>query len=58
MLDEFPVWAEVDLDAIAHNVAAIKGHVGDRVMVMARRQTGGPCRPGERCLVVSGEPPW
>jgi len=35
MLDEFPVWAEIDLDAIAHNVAAIKRHVGDHVMVMA-----------------------
>jgi alanine racemase len=29
------VWAEVDLDAIAHNVAAIKRHVGDSVVVMA-----------------------
>ncbi len=35
MLDEFPVWAEIDLDAIAHNVAAIKRHVGERVAVMA-----------------------
>jgi alanine racemase len=35
MFDEFPVWATVDLDAIAHNVAAIKRHVGDRVIVMA-----------------------
>lgn len=35
MLDESPVWAEVDLDAIAHNVAAIKRHVGDCVIVMA-----------------------
>jgi alanine racemase len=35
MLDELPVWAIVDLDAIAHNIAAIKRHVGDRVIVMA-----------------------
>jgi alanine racemase len=35
MLDEFLVWAEVDLDAIAHNVAAIKQHVGEKVEVMA-----------------------
>jgi alanine racemase len=35
MFDEFPVWATVDLDAIAYNVAAIKRHVGDRVIVMA-----------------------
>jgi alanine racemase len=33
--DEFPVWAQIDLDAIAHNVTAIKQHVGERVMVMA-----------------------
>jgi alanine racemase len=35
MLDGLPVWATVDLDAIAHNVAAIKQHVGNRVSVMA-----------------------
>ncbi len=35
MVDEFPVWAMVDLDAIAHNVAVIKRHVGNRVIVMA-----------------------
>ena len=35
MRDEFPVWAEIDLDAIAHNVAAIKRHVGEQVGVMA-----------------------
>jgi alanine racemase len=35
MLDEFLLWAEIDLDAIAHNVAAIKRHVGERVAVMA-----------------------
>jgi alanine racemase len=35
LLDEFPVWATVDLDAIAHNVAAIKRHVGEQVAVMA-----------------------
>jgi len=33
--NEFPVWAEIDLDAIAHNVAAIKRHVGEQVAVMA-----------------------
>ncbi len=35
MLDEFLLWAEVDLDAIAHNVAAVKAHVGDDVDVLA-----------------------
>jgi alanine racemase len=35
ILDEFPVWAEIDLDAIAHNVAAIKRHVGEGVAIMA-----------------------
>jgi alanine racemase len=35
MLDDIPTWATVDLDAIAHNVAAIKQHVGERVIVMA-----------------------
>ena len=35
MFGEFSVWAEIDLDAIAHNVAAIQRHVGDRVAVMA-----------------------
>jgi alanine racemase len=35
MHDEFPVWAQIDLDAIAHNVSAIKQHVGERVIVMA-----------------------
>jgi alanine racemase len=35
MLDEVPAWAEVDLDAIARNVAAIKRHVGEGVIVMA-----------------------
>jgi alanine racemase len=35
MRDDFVAWAEVDLDAIAHNVAAIKRHVGDRVTVIA-----------------------
>jgi alanine racemase len=33
--DEFPVWAQIDLDAIAHNISAIKQHVGERVIVMA-----------------------
>jgi alanine racemase len=35
MPEEFPVWAVVDLDAIAHNIRAIKAHVGDRVELMA-----------------------
>ncbi|MBC8254306.1 MAG: alanine racemase, partial [Ardenticatenia bacterium] len=35
MLDEFVVWAEVDLDAIAHNVAAVKRHVGEHVQLIA-----------------------
>lgn len=35
MLDEFPIWATIDLDAIAHNVRAIKRHVGDQVALMA-----------------------
>jgi len=29
------MWAEVDLDAIAHNVRELKKHVGDRVQLMA-----------------------
>lgn len=28
-------WAEIDLDAIAHNVRAFKGHVGERVEIYA-----------------------
>lgn len=35
MIDEFPVWAVIDLDAIAHNVGTIKAYVGDRVELMA-----------------------
>ena len=35
MLDQFPAWAIIDLDAIAHNVRAMKRHVGQRVQVMA-----------------------
>jgi alanine racemase len=35
MLDELPVWAIVDLDAIAHNMQTLKRHVGERVQVMA-----------------------
>jgi alanine racemase len=35
MKDGFVNWAEVDLDAIAHNVAAFKRHVGDRVEIFA-----------------------
>lgn len=30
-----PAWAEIDLDAIAHNVRALKQHVGERTQVMA-----------------------
>lgn len=35
MFDRFSVWAEIDLDAIAHNLAAVKRHVGEQVAVMA-----------------------
>jgi alanine racemase len=35
MLEEYVAWVEVDLDALAHNVAAIKRHVGERVTVVA-----------------------
>ncbi len=35
MLDAFLTWAEIDLDAIIHNVQAFKAHVGQRVEVMA-----------------------
>ncbi len=28
-------WAEIDLDAIAHNVAAFKRHVGEKVEIFA-----------------------
>ncbi len=30
-----PVWVEVDLSAIRHNVGVIRRHVGDKVLVMA-----------------------
>lgn len=33
--DELVTWAEVDLDAIAHNVRAFRRHVGERVEVFA-----------------------
>jgi alanine racemase len=35
MRDEFVSWAEVDLDALAHNVTAIRRHIGDHVTLMA-----------------------
>ncbi len=35
MLEEVITWAEIDLDAIAHNVRAFKRHVGDSVAVIA-----------------------
>lgn len=30
-----PAWAEIDLDAIRHNVSVIRRYVGDKVLVMA-----------------------
>jgi alanine racemase len=57
MLDEFPVWAEVDLDAIAHNVAAIKAHVGKRVILMAVVKANGyghGAEPVARAALKSG----
>jgi alanine racemase len=57
MLDEFPAWAEVDLDAIAHNVTAIKRHVGDRTMVMAvvkANAYGHGAEPVARAALESG----
>jgi len=35
MQDGIVTWAEIDLDAIAHNVSAFKRHVGSRVEVFA-----------------------
>ena len=35
MLDGIVTWAEIDLDAIAENVRAIKQHIGDRVELIA-----------------------
>lgn len=35
MLDGIVTWAEIDLDAISHNVQAFKRHVGENVEVMA-----------------------
>ena len=35
MLEEIVTWAEIDLDAIAHNVRAFTRHVGDSVEVIA-----------------------
>jgi alanine racemase len=30
-----PTWAEIDLDALAHNYRIIKSHVGDDVKILA-----------------------
>lgn len=57
MLGELPVWAAVDLDAIAHNVAAIKRHVGERVIVMAvvkANAYGHGAEPAARAALESG----
>ncbi len=35
LIHSFLTWAEIDLDAIAHNVRAFKRHVGERVEVYA-----------------------
>lgn len=35
MRGEFPNWAEIDLDAIAHNVKGLKKHIGDKTELMA-----------------------
>jgi alanine racemase len=35
MLESIVTWAEIDLDAIAFNVAAFKRHVGERVKIIA-----------------------
>jgi alanine racemase len=56
-LDEFPAWVEVDLDAIARNVTAIKRHVGDRVIVMAVVKANGyghGAEPVARVALESG----
>jgi len=57
MFDEFSAWAEIDLDAIAHNVAALKRHVGDRVAVMAvvkANAYGHGAGPAARAALESG----
>jgi alanine racemase len=57
MLGEFPAWATVDLDAVAHNVAAIKRHVGERVIVMAvvkANAYGHGAEPVARAALESG----
>ncbi len=35
LLDGIVTWAEIDLDAISHNVQAFKRHVGENVEIMA-----------------------
>lgn len=35
MLDGIVTWAEIDLDAISHNIQAFKRHVGENVEIMA-----------------------
>jgi alanine racemase len=57
MLGEFPVWATIDLDAVAHNVAAITQHVGERVIVMAvvkANAYGHGAEPVARAALESG----
>jgi alanine racemase len=57
MRDEFSVWAEIDLDAIVHNVAALKRHVGDRVAIMAVVKSnayGHGAEPVARAALESG----
>jgi alanine racemase len=57
MHEEFSVWAEIDLDAIAHNVAALKRHVGERVAIMAVVKSnayGHGAEPVARAALESG----
>ena len=57
MRGEFPVWATVDLDAGAHNVAAMVRHVGERVIVMAvvkANAYGHGAEPVARAALESG----
>jgi alanine racemase len=57
VLDEFPVWAVIDLDSIAHNVRTIKQHVGERVAVMAvvkANAYGHGAEPVARAALESG----
>jgi alanine racemase len=50
-------WAEIDLDAVAHNVSAIKAHVGRRVEVIAvvkANMYGHGVVPVARTLLANG----